>query len=131
MRITWLGHSGFRIEIAGEVLLVDPWLEGNPMFDAARRGEAIAGATRILVSHGHSDHTASAVGIAGELGIPIVGKYELVSHWASESGVEVVGFNTGGTVRLGEVGGHDGLGHAFLVLSARRARSMPAARRAT
>ncbi len=44
MKIIWLGHSGFRIEIGGEVLLVDPWLAGNPMFDAARRGDAVAGA---------------------------------------------------------------------------------------
>ena len=31
-----LGHSGFRIEIADQVLLLDPWL-GNPLFDNARR----------------------------------------------------------------------------------------------
>ena len=30
MKITWLGHSGFRIEIGDQVLLVDPWLTGNP-----------------------------------------------------------------------------------------------------
>ena len=41
MRIIWLGHSGFRIEIAGQVLRVDPWLTGNPMFPADRRAEAI------------------------------------------------------------------------------------------
>jgi len=103
MKIIWLGHSGFRIEIAGEVLLIDPWLEGNPMFDAARRGEAIAGATHILVSHGHGDHTTGVVEIARDLGIPVAGKYELVSHWAAGSGISAVGFNTGGTVRLGEV----------------------------
>ncbi len=36
MNIIWLGHSGFRIEIGQAVLLVDPWLTGNPMFPAAR-----------------------------------------------------------------------------------------------
>ena len=44
MKLSWLGHSGFRIEIEDQVLLLDPWL-GNPLFDPARRGEAIAGAT--------------------------------------------------------------------------------------
>ena len=29
MLITWLGHSGFRIEIEKAVLLVDPWLPGR------------------------------------------------------------------------------------------------------
>ncbi len=103
MKITWLGHSGFRIEIAHQILLVDPWLTGNPMFDAARRAEAIAGASHILISHGHGDHTADATAIARELGIPVVGKYDLVSFWEGSDGIAAVGFNTGGTVRLGEV----------------------------
>ena len=37
MQITWLGHSGFRIELEEAVLLVDPWLTGNPMFPAEQR----------------------------------------------------------------------------------------------
>lgn len=103
MQVTWLGHSGFRIEIAGEVLLVDPWLDGNPMFDPARRDEALAGATHVLVSHGHSDHTADAVAIARSLSIPVVGTYDLMSWWEKAHGIATVGFNKGGTVRLGEV----------------------------
>ncbi len=67
MKIIWLGHSGFRIEIGGRVLLVDPWLAGNPAFPEDRRAEAIAGATHILLSHGHGDHAGNALGIAREL----------------------------------------------------------------
>ena len=37
MQITWLGHSGFRIEIEEAVLLVDPWITGNPSFPAGQR----------------------------------------------------------------------------------------------
>lgn len=103
MKITWLGHSGFRMEIAGEVLLVDPWLEGNPMFEAGRRGEAIRGATHVLVSHGHSDHAKDAVSIATELAIPVVGTFDLVSYWEKRHGIKAIGFNKGGTVRLGQV----------------------------
>ncbi len=103
MKITWLGHSGFRIEIGGQVLLVDPWFTGNPMFPAERRAEAIAGATHILVSHGHGDHSSDTVAIGKELGIPIVGIYDLVTWWQAKEGVEVVGFNKGGTVSLGDV----------------------------
>ncbi|MEN9851390.1 MAG: hypothetical protein RL128_1553, partial [Pseudomonadota bacterium] len=40
MQIIWLGHSSFRIEIEKAVLLIDPWLTGNPMFPEARRAEA-------------------------------------------------------------------------------------------
>lgn len=101
MKITWLGHSGFRIEIAEAVLLVDPWLTGNPMFPEDRRAEAIAGATHVLVSHGHGDHSGDAVGIAKETGATIIGIYDLMSWWAERHGVEVIGMNKGGTVAAG------------------------------
>jgi L-ascorbate metabolism protein UlaG (beta-lactamase superfamily) len=103
MRLMWLGHAGFRMEIAGAVLLVDPWLSGNPSFDEGRREEAVAGATHILVSHGHADHAGDAVALARELEIPVVGTYDLTSWWQAKHGIETVGFNKGGTVRLGAV----------------------------
>ena len=103
MKAIWLGHSGFRLEIADQVLLIDPWLTGNPMFDPARREEAIAGATHLLMTHAHGDHATDGPAIAKDLGIPVVGIYDLMTHWANAYGVEVVGFNKGGTVGLGEV----------------------------
>ena len=103
MKIIWLGHSGFRIEIADQVLLVDPWLTGNPMFPTERRAEAIKGATHVLVSHGHGDHSADAVMIAKELEIATVGIYDLMTWWEGSEGIETIGFNRGGTVALGEV----------------------------
>ncbi|PZR00057.1 MAG: metal-dependent hydrolase [Cereibacter sphaeroides] len=100
MKIIWLGHSGFRIEIEKAVLLVDPWLDGNPMFPADRRAEALKGATHVLLSHGHGDHTGSALSIAKELKIPLVGIYDLVSFWSRHNDVQGIGFNKGGTVDL-------------------------------
>jgi L-ascorbate metabolism protein UlaG (beta-lactamase superfamily) len=103
MKITWLGHSGFRIEIAGETLLVDPWITGNPVFPEDRRGEAVLGAGHILLTHGHGDHSGDAVALSRELGAPVYGIYDLMSWWAEKEGIETVGFNKGGTVRIGEV----------------------------
>ncbi|MDJ1016291.1 MAG: metal-dependent hydrolase [Paracoccaceae bacterium] len=103
MKITWLGHSGFRIEIGDQVLLVDPWVTGNPVFPEDRRLEAIMGATHVLVSHGHGDHSGDALGLSKELGAPLVGIYDLMSFWEASDGVSVVGFNKGGTVQLGDV----------------------------
>lgn len=103
MKIIWLGHSGFRIEIGDQVLLVDPWFTGNPMFPEDKRAEAIAGATHLLVSHGHSDHSGDALELAGELNIPVVGIYDLMSWWEAAHGVSTIGFNKGGTVALGNV----------------------------
>ncbi len=103
MHYTWLGHSGIRLEIGDEVLLIDPWLDGNPVFPEERRAEAIEGATAILLTHGHFDHAASVVDVARETGVAVHGIYDLMSYWETSEGVEVVGFNKGGTVRIGEV----------------------------
>ena len=93
MKIIWLGHSGFRIETGDQVLLVDPWLRGNPSFDEARFDEAIAGATHILVSHGHGDHSSGAAEIARATGAPVVGIYDWATWVGETEGIEVIGFN--------------------------------------
>ncbi len=103
MKITWLGHSGFRIEIEDQVLLIDPWLTGNPVFPQGSRDAAIAGATHILVTHGHGDHSGDALTLSKETGAPLVGIYDLMSHWESTAGANVIGFNKGGTLGLGRV----------------------------
>ena len=98
MKIIWLGHSGFRIEIEGAVLLIDPWLTGNPMFPVDRRAEAITGVTHILLTHGHGDHIGDAAAIAKELGVAVAGVYDLMGYLAASEGVQIVGFNKGGTI---------------------------------
>ncbi len=102
MKITWLGHSSFRIEIEDQVLLVDPWVTGNPAFPESRRDEALSGATAILLSHGHGDHAGNAQGLAKEFGIPIACIHEL-SDILGGDGVETIGFGKGGTIALGAV----------------------------
>ncbi|MAQ84271.1 metal-dependent hydrolase [Psychromarinibacter halotolerans] len=103
MKITWLGHSGFRIEIGRQILLIDPWFDGNPAFPEDKREEAVVGATHILLSHGHGDHSANAVGLASDMGIPVVGMFDLMSFWEARHGIQTIGFNKGGTVDLGDV----------------------------
>lgn len=103
MKITWLGHAGFRIEIADQVLLIDPWMTGNPVFPEGRRSDAIAGATRILLTHGHGDHASDALGIARETGAGIVCNHEIHTLWSGEKGVEITGMGKGGTLAIGDV----------------------------
>ena len=101
MKIIWLGHGSFRIEVAGQVLLLDPWLSGNPMLPEVAHDAATGGATHILLTHTHFDHVIDVLPLARKLGIPVVGQYDLMSHWAEHEGIETVGFNKGGTVDLG------------------------------
>lgn len=102
MKIIWLGHSSFRIEIGGQVLLIDPWLAGNPMFPAAREAEALAGTTAILLTHGHDDHAGDAVRLAGLTGAPVVSGHE-IAEVLGQQGITTRGFAKGGTVMLGGV----------------------------
>ena len=100
MKITWLGHASFRIEIEQAVLLIDPWLEGNPAFPSDRRSEAIAGATHILLTHGHFDHTSEIDAVAGDTGATICCIPELAAPFAA-LGHTTIDFNKGGTIQTG------------------------------
>ena len=103
MNIIWLGHGSFRIEIAGQVLLIDPWLTGNPVLPEDQHEAAVQGGTHLLLTHTHFDHVADMLPLARKLGIPVVGQYDLMGHWAEHEGVETIGFNKGGTVALGDI----------------------------
>ncbi len=117
MKITWLGHAGFRLEIEGAIILIDPWMTGNPMFPEDRRAEAIGGATHVLITHGHGDHTGDAVALSRDLGVPVAGIFDLVSFWEKSEGIGGIGFNKGGTVDLG--------GAAVTMVTAAHSSSLP------
>jgi L-ascorbate metabolism protein UlaG (beta-lactamase superfamily) len=72
MKITWLGHSGFRIEIEQAQCC---WsTRGSPATRCSpgREDEALAGATHILLTHAHGDHASDAAAISRETGAPLV-----------------------------------------------------------
>lgn len=97
MKVTWLGHASFRIEIEDAILLVDPWLAGNPSFPDDQRDAALAGATHILLTHGHFDHTSEVDAIAKDTSAKVVGIPELCAIFDAHDCIE---FNKGGTVNL-------------------------------
>mgnify|MGYP005724189943 CR=1 FL=1 len=94
MKIIWLGHGSFRVEIEDRVILIDPWLNGNPLFPVEKRQEALQGTTDILISHGHFDHTNDAIEIAKETNASISGIADLMSYWEESEGIATTGFNT-------------------------------------
>lgn len=103
MKFVWLGHGSMRIESGDAVLLIDPWLNGNPSFPDEHRAAAIAGATHILLTHAHFDHISEILPLAREIGVPVVGQFDLMGYWAEAEGIETIGFNKGGTVDCGGV----------------------------
>jgi L-ascorbate metabolism protein UlaG (beta-lactamase superfamily) len=102
MNIIWLGHGSFRFEIEDQVVLLDPWLNGNPMMPEDQHGSAIEGATQVLVTHAHFDHLVDVVEISKKTGAPVSGMYELAQFLAAQGAVEGAAFNIGGTISLGD-----------------------------
>src|SRR5690349_4546701 len=69
MKITWFGHSCFRIETGGSNILIDPFLTGNATFEDADipLHKVTKGVTHVALTHGHEDHTGDTVRICNEL----------------------------------------------------------------
>jgi L-ascorbate metabolism protein UlaG (beta-lactamase superfamily) len=101
IQITWLGHSAFELRFdSGEVLLLDPWIEGNPMYP---KGYTVTQADAIAVSHGHFDHTNDVIPLAKKFEPKILAIFETASWFEKKEVKNTVGFNKGGTVDLGFV----------------------------
>lgn len=100
-RLTWLGHATFMLESpTGKLILVDPWLEGNPRSPAGAEPERI---DLILVTHGHFDHLADAARLANAHKVPLLAPWEL-ANWFNAQGVETaVGHGKGSRNAYGDL----------------------------
>ena len=98
-KITWLGHATFRFETSdGKVVIVDPWLGGNPACPDSEKEQSKA--DLVLITHGHFDHIADAVDVGKKLQ-PQTFAIPETSAWLRSKDVPNVGeLNKGGTVEV-------------------------------
>lgn len=95
-KFTCLGHATVRCDLpGGEVLLIDPWVEGNPACpDEHKTFDRI---DAILITHAHFDHIGDAVELAKKhRPRKVVANFEICT-WLESKGVEnCSGMNLGG-----------------------------------
>lgn len=86
MKITYLGHSALRIETGSSVILVDPFITGNPAATTSWQ-EASRGCTHLLLTHGHGDHVGDTLDILKATGALLVSNFE-ICMWMNAKGVD-------------------------------------------
>jgi L-ascorbate metabolism protein UlaG (beta-lactamase superfamily) len=100
MKITWFGHSCFRIDTGASRILIDPFLTGNATFEKAGipLAEVTAGVTHVALTHGHEDHLGNTVAIAKETGAPVIAVHELAGYLQAQGLEKGDPGNTGGMI---------------------------------
>lgn len=91
-KIQYLSHSAFLLETSGKMILIDPFISGNPKAPASAKGIK---PDYILVSHGHGDHLGDAVELSKAHGSVIVAPFEL-AMWCASQGASVHDMHIGG-----------------------------------
>jgi L-ascorbate metabolism protein UlaG (beta-lactamase superfamily) len=81
--IWWLGQSAMRITTpGGKVIMVDPWILGNPKTPAQYKSlDALGKLDLILVTHAHGDHSGDAVALAKKNNVPVWAPAGLNQQW--------------------------------------------------
>lgn len=99
MKITWLGHGTFELELpAGETIVLDPWTDGNPKYPSNHQFTRI---DTMLITHGHFDHIHDAVPLAKKFK-PQIGAIFEICEWLNSKSVENTNpMNKGGSQKLG------------------------------
>ncbi len=101
-KITWLGHSAFRLSTpGGQVALIDPWLRENPSCPESEKQAARV--DTILVTHAHGDHLGDTVALARQHQAKVVCIYELYLWLESKGVTTALPMSKGGTQRVGDL----------------------------
>jgi len=86
-KFTYLGHATVRCDLpGGEVVLIDPWVAGNPACPEASKSFERLDA--MLITHAHFDHMGDAVELAKRHKPRIIAANFEICGWLESKGVE-------------------------------------------
>jgi L-ascorbate metabolism protein UlaG (beta-lactamase superfamily) len=102
MKLTWLGHSAFHLEMRGKHILLDPFFTGNSTFPVGYE-EKLPRVDLIGLTHGHSDHVGDSVRLAKKFGSVIVAQPEICQYLGRSGLKNFQPMNIGGTIAVDDV----------------------------
>ncbi|KAA3611287.1 MAG: metal-dependent hydrolase [Calditrichaeota bacterium] len=91
-KLTFLGHSGWLLESPKASVVIDPFLEGNPL---AKHKASDLNADYILISHAHGDHISDVESIAKNCKSTIIANFEIATYYGAK-GIETHPLHIGG-----------------------------------
>ena len=97
MKLTYFGHSCFRLATPGAALVFDPWLTTNPHGAVAL---ANVPCDYVLCTHAHGDHIADALELAALHRATLVAPFELAEYFAAQGADAPLDLMPGGGVTL-------------------------------
>jgi len=100
MQIIYLGHGCLSIKVNSKILLVDPFISGNPL--AKHININALKADYILITHAHQDHILDVEPIAKITGAKIISNYEIVMHYLAKE-FDAHPVNHGGTCEFDDI----------------------------
>ncbi|MDA9554979.1 metal-dependent hydrolase [Pelobium sp.] len=94
MKLNYLGHSSFLLEVGGKKILFDPFISPNELAKHIKINQIEC--DYILISHGHGDHVADLIPIAKRTGAKVVSSFEIIDWLAKHDVTNGHPMNLGG-----------------------------------
>ncbi len=96
MKVSYHGHSAVKIQTKDKVILIDPFITGNPLSDLTASEE---NPDVIIITHAHGDHLGDTVELAKKNNALVIANFE-TAIYLSWQGLNTHGMSIGGAYKF-------------------------------